>query len=89
MANEKSKLHNVEIKNREYIVLTGVEKVKNINSNQFVGKVAGYGITIQGANLELVKLDLDNGLVEISGQINSLKYTGATSGGGILKRMFK
>ena len=87
--NSNGKLHNVEIRNREVMVLTGVEKVKNINPNIFIAKINGYSITVQGNNLELNKLDIDSGEVVISGIINSLKYGGATNNQSILKRIFK
>ena len=81
--------HNVEIIDRHRIMLTGVEKVKNINETLFVGKVAGYGITVQGENMELTKLDLDSGVVEITGTINGLKYTGKNANQSLFKRLFK
>ena len=87
--NSNVKIHNVEIKNREVMVLTGVEKVKNINSNMFSAKINGYSITVQGSNLELNKLDIDSGEVVISGTINSLKYSGATANQSLFKRVFK
>ncbi len=81
--------HNVEIIDRHRIMLTGVEKVKNINETLFVGKVAGYGITVQGENMELTKLDLDSGVVEITGTINGLKYMGKNANQSLFKRLFK
>lgn len=81
--------HNVEIIDRHRIMLTGVEKVKNINETLFMGKVAGYGITVQGENMELTKLDLDSGVVEITGTINGLKYTGKSANQSLFKRLFK
>lgn len=89
MENENIRFHNIEIKNRQSIVLSGVEKVKNINDNLFVGKIAGFGITVQGANMELTKLDLDSGVVEITGTINSLKYTTNAPSQSFFKRIFK
>lgn len=84
------KNNNVEIIDRKSITLTGVEKVKNINENIFVGKVAGCNLTIQGQNMELTKLDLDSGVVEISGLIIALKYLGGgTQGKSFFKRLFK
>ena len=88
-SSENFKTHNLEITNREKIILTGIEKVKNINSNIFVGKVAGYAVTVQGENLELTKLDLDSGEIEICGTINSLRYGGANTNQSLLKRIFK
>ena len=83
------KTHNIEINDRKIIKVNGVEKVKNINTNIFVGKVAGSMLTIQGNNLELTKLDLDSGEIEIVGLFNSLKYSGATQKLSLIKRIFK
>ena len=88
-SGENVKTHNLDIKNRKVTSLTGVEKVKNINSSTFEGKVAGYHITIQGDGLELTKLDLDKGEVEISGTVNSLKYSGTSEKVSLFKRIFK
>lgn len=84
-----AKRHDVEILNRKRISLSGVEKVKNINETLFVGKVAGYTITVQGQNMELTKLDLESGIVEITGTITALKYTGNADNQSLLKRIFK
>ncbi|MGN1227155.1 MAG: YabP/YqfC family sporulation protein [Christensenellales bacterium] len=89
MENENIKKQNIEIINRQTIILSGVEKVKNINENIFIGKIAGCGITVQGNGMELTKLDLESGVVEISGTINSLKYTTNAPNQSLLKRIFK
>lgn len=89
MQNEITKQSNIEIKNRNFIAINGVEKVKNINESMFIGKVAGLNMVIQGQNLELVKLDLGNGEIEIKGTLNSLKYSGNIQSGNIFKRLFK
>ena len=66
--------HGISLLERKNLVITGVKKLDNFDSEQFlIETIMGY-IIIKGENLELVKLDTLQGNVTIKGMINSINY---------------
>ena len=64
--------HGISLLERKNLVITGVKKLDNFDSEQFlIETIMGY-IIIKGENLELVKLDTLQGNVTIKGMINLL-----------------
>ena len=72
--NISSYNHGISLFERKNLVITGVKKIDNFDSNQFILEtIMGYMI-IKGSNLELVKLDTLQGNVTIKGTVNSITY---------------
>lgn len=66
--------HSVKILERNNIFISGAKKVNNFNENEFsINSIMG-NITIKGSNLELIKLDTNDGNICIKGKINSVTY---------------
>ncbi len=66
--------HGISLFERKNLVITGVKKIDNFDSSQFILEtIMGYMI-IKGSDLELVKLDTLQGHVTIKGTINSISY---------------
>ena len=66
--------HAIQIAERKNIIITGVKKLENFDSEEFFFEsVMGY-LLIKGNELELVKLDTFQGTLSIKGKINSLSY---------------
>jgi len=85
--------HNILLENREKLSITGVEHVHNYNSEQIVlDSVAGI-ITIKGRELDIKKLNLEDGNISIDGNIDSLIYSEhhnlSTKSSNILSKIFK
>lgn len=85
--------HGVSLLERKNLVITGVKKIDNFDSSQFViESIMGY-MVIKGSDLELVKLDTLQGNVTIKGLINSIEYIDEASkknkDENIISRLFK
>ena len=67
---------NQEIKiiDRASISLSGVNKIISFDDEEFIMDSIMGLIHIKGENLELIKLDTNDGNVKIKGKINSLLY---------------
>lgn len=81
--------HNVFISNRKKITLTNVTKALSANQNGVVLQLVGYKAQISGNNLHISKLDMEQGVAEVEGEINGLKYVGANEAGGFFKKLIK
>lgn len=77
----------ITLQNRKCLSLTGVEKVLSSNENQICLIVCSNSLTINGSELSVQKLDVENGMVKIEGTINSIKYDEKKE--NFLKRIFK
>lgn len=68
------KNQNILIEDRSRINITGVEQVDSYNDNTIVLSTIKGGISIKGEGLNISKLNIDDGSLNISGSINSLTY---------------
>lgn len=65
---------NIIIEDRRLLSLSGVEQVDSFNDNTIVLSTVKGRLSIKGEELNVSKLNLDDGKVEIDGLINSLTY---------------
>lgn len=65
---------NIIIEDRRLLNLSGVEQVDSFNDNTIVLTTVKGRLSIKGEELNVSKLNLDEGKVEIDGLINSLTY---------------
>jgi sporulation protein YabP len=89
---EKPKMvkdHKVILDNRKKISLTGINKAISANETSIVLELSNGKVVINGAQLHISKLDVEQGVVEIDGTINSLKYFGTGDQQTFFKRIFK
>lgn len=88
--NNKEKLEPVNnkimIDNRNKISITGITQVLSSNESYINMLVKTTKLMVQGKDLHIEKLDIENGMLEASGTIDSVKYSGQE---GIIKRIFK
>ncbi len=75
--------------NRQTLNITGVEKVYETNENKVQLKVMGSNLLITGESLNISRLDVETGVVQIIGIINELKYFTSETKGNIFKKIFK
>lgn len=81
---------SVLIENREKVKILGATKVVLSTQNQGVIETKDSLIVISGSELEVKKLDLENGEVSFHGKINSIKFSnGQGAKVPLLKRIFK
>ncbi len=73
MENEKTELTLV---NRIKLNVNGVKKIKSSEPEQIVLILTNCSMVIAGVNLFVMTASIQSGEVEITGMINSIKYTG-------------
>ena len=89
--NIKFKNQNILIEDRNKINITGVDQVESFNENTIVLRTVKGGMMIKGENLNVDKLNLDDGNVKISGTINGVNYINkdGSQKGNIMGKIFK
>ena len=66
--------HGMTISERKNVVITGVKKIENFDSEEFLMDTTLGLLNVKGNNLEIIKLDTYQGNVSIKGKIDSLIY---------------
>ena len=82
-----AKSHTLICNDMKVLNITGVQKVESSTKTQFVCDLNGKTIVVCGKNLHIKKLDLQTGVVEIEGEIDSIKYQSGKK--SFWKRIFK
>ena len=77
---ETNPYHNVIIKDRKVMELTGVKQIDSFDSSEFLLETAQGWMVIQGKDLTLGKLDTERGDVVIRGVIEALSYVSNKKG---------
>ena len=66
--------HGISVIERKNLIVTGVKKIENFDTEEFLMEtIMGY-LVVKGRDLELIKLDTLQGNVSIKGTINSFTY---------------
>ncbi|SHK21662.1 sporulation protein YabP [Paramaledivibacter caminithermalis] len=91
--NVSNRSHNVILENREKMSISGVEHVKSFDPTIIILITVQGNITIRGSELDIKKLNLDDGNLSIEGYINSIVYSDkediGSKGIGFLGKIFK
>ena len=77
---ETNPYHNVVIKDRKVMELTGVKQIDSFDASEFLLETAQGWMVISGKDLTLGKLDTERGDVIIRGLIESLSYVSNKKG---------
>lgn len=81
---------DIKINDRKKISLTGVKKVVNFNSEEFLLETTLGVISLKGSELEIVKLDTVDQILSIKGRFNSLTYMDSNKKEvSLISRLFK
>ena len=82
--------HTIHIDNREAISVTGVKDVDSFNEQAIRLLTEAGELRIEGVDLHITKLSLDEGLVMLEGDIYGLEYSdGVEERGSLFGRLFK
>lgn len=83
--------HQVSILERKTIILNGIKKIISFDSEEFLMDSNMGTILLKGEDLEIIRLDTNDGNVSIKGLINSLNYLDNTKEGkeSFLSKLFK
>ena len=87
----RGRVHAVELCNRENAAITGVADVESFNEEEIVLLTDLGTIVLAGEGLHIVKLNLDDGVLEAEGRILALEYADEPKMGkkGFLSGLFK
>ena len=84
--------HQVTVKDRKLMEITGVKKLHSFDSEMFVIETTMGILTVHGHDLEMKNLELDKGELSIIGYIVNHEYedNGYDGGGkGLFSKLFK
>lgn len=82
-----NKKHKIVCDDRKNLIINGIVNVDTTSETQVVCEIAGSKLMIFGKDLHVKKLDVNEGVLEIDGQIEQVKYTEKAK--PFLKRLFK
>ncbi|MCT4594050.1 MAG: sporulation protein YabP [Anaeromicrobium sp.] len=89
----KGRSQNIILEDREKISISGVEHVHSFDENAVILETIKGILTIRGSELDMNKLNLEDGNVVVKGIVDSMVYTDKESlgskGVGFLGKMFK
>ena len=77
---ETNPYHNVVLKDRKILEITGVKQIDSFDASEFLLETAQGWMVISGKDLTLGKLDKERGDVIIRGLIESLSYVSNKKG---------
>ena len=83
---ETNPYHNVIIKDRKVMELTGVKQIDSFDSSEFLLETAQGWMVIQGKDLTLGKLDTERGVIEALSYVSNKKGNGKES---VISKIFK
>ena len=67
--------HRLTMTNREKITLTGVEDVGSFDDDRIIAYTTGGQMTVKGAELKINRLSVEDGELEIEGEVDSIEYS--------------
>lgn len=89
---ENTREHKILMSERKKLTVTAVEDVESFDDERVV-IISDLGtITVMGADFKISKLNIDDGQLEIEGEIDEIKYSDTvreTSQGGFFGRIFR
>ena len=85
-------ISEIKLNDRKKVSLSGLKKLVSFDPEEFVMDTNLGPLVLKGNNLEIVKLDIIDGNLQIKGKINSLVYLDGKDSkkdNGILAKLFK
>ncbi len=87
MENNEAREHEVRLKARTELIISGVEDVLGFDESALAVKTVMGILNIEGSSLHISRLDVDTGILSVSGKVDSLYYTEPTvKRGGLFKK---
>lgn len=78
----------MNLTNRETLSLTGISDVDSFNEEEILAVCSCGELTIKGDMLHIEELNLEGGILTVSGKIVSLTYSEKFTSTSLLKRLF-
>ena len=82
---------NIVLKDRKRLEITGIKKIESLNNEEFLIDTRLGMLFVSGKELQMQQLDVDNGNLWISGNINLIQYIEKTKKEkkGFFSKVFK
>ena len=77
---------NLSLTNRKVLKMDGVSEIISSSETGLYIKLSNTSLSITGQNMHITKLDVNSGILEVEGLIDSIKYGKSAN---IFKRLFK
>jgi sporulation protein YabP len=72
--SEENIKHDVLIKSRKRMEMTGISDVSSSDDGEIVVQTGNSGVSIEGENLKIEKFNSENGELILNGSINGMFY---------------
>jgi sporulation protein YabP len=87
--NTSSTKSNLTLNNRNNLTITGVKKVRTTEPTSVVLNLENCSLIISGSNLTVQNINISSGVLELTGSVNSIRYTSGVGRKFSFKNMFK
>ena len=67
--------HNITLKDRASLTISGIEHIYSFNDKKVELRTSAGEMVIEGENLDMGKLSIDESVINIEGTINSIVYS--------------
>ena len=67
--------HNITLKDRSSLAVSGIEHIYSFNDKKVEVRTCAGEMVIEGENLDMGKLSIDESVITIEGTINSIVYS--------------
>ena len=67
--------HSITLKDRSSLVISGIEHIYSFNDKKVELRTSAGEMVIEGENLDMSKLSLDENIISVEGTINSIVYS--------------
>ena len=82
--------HNLTLKGRSSLTISGIEHIYSFNDKKVEVRTCAGEMVIEGENLDMGKLNLDESIISVQGTINSIVYSKERKPQeSLIKRLFK
>ena len=84
-------IHKLTMVNREKMTVTGVEDVESFDDDKVIAYTTDGIMTVKGADFRINRLNVEDGELEIEGQIDSVEYADGhkSDKGGFFSKIFR
>ncbi|MBQ9530788.1 MAG: sporulation protein YabP [Eubacterium sp.] len=86
--NFEKKKHTLSAVNREEVDLTGINDVSSFNEEEINAACDLGNVLIKGSHLLVETLDLDNGILKVSGRITAIVYSDKSDAKKLFGKLF-
>ena len=67
--------HSISLKERSSLVISGVDHIYSFNDKKVELLTSAGRLTVEGENLDMNKLNLEESIISVEGSINSINNT--------------